>query len=104
MGARTKMKTPSIWNWARRRCTDHWIHPDEVRAARADVPPGALLLIYGKVGETERVKHAGFVEEVDGRIVRTVEGNTDLVGSREGGGVFRLGRPVESIYRFVLVG
>ena len=45
----------------------------------------------------------GFVEEADGLIVRTVEGNADPAGSREGGGVFELERPVESVHRFVLL-
>lgn len=36
-----------------------------------------------------RYAHTGFVEAVDGGYVRTIEGNTDLAGSRTGGSVLR---------------
>jgi hypothetical protein len=39
-----------------------------------------------------RYAHCGFVEKVDGDYIVTVEGNTNVAGSRTGGGVFRLRR------------
>ena len=77
-------------------------HP--LYAANHEVPNGALFLLYGKVGDIERVNHVGFVEyhsPVD-QVVHTVEGNTNPAGSREGGGVFRRERRLGGIYRFVL--
>ena len=42
--------------------------------------------------------HIGLaIEDEKGGVVRTVEGNTDLSGSREGGGVYIKARPVSSI-------
>ena len=42
--------------------------------------------------------HIGLaIEDEKGGVVRTVEGNTDLSGSREGGGVYIKSRPVSSI-------
>ena len=71
-----------------------------------DVPDGALFLLYGKVGETERVNHVGFVEHLNpvDQVVQTVEGNTSPAASREGGGVYRRERRLGGIYRFVLYG
>lgn len=94
--------TPAIWKWAEDKGmgTD----PQEVKEIDREVPPGAMFLLYGKVGDVERVKHVGFVECVDGVVVHTVEGNTNKRGSREGGGVYKLNRPIDSIYRFVTYG
>ena len=71
-----------------------------------EVPDGALFLLYGKVGETERVNHVGFIEHIDpvDQMVHAIEGNTNPAGSREGGGVFRRERRLAEIYRFVMYG
>ena len=78
--------------------------PEDVAKGQT-VPPGAAFLLYGKVswGIGLGVRHIGFVEGVDllGE-VSTVEGNTNTAGSREGGGVYRLERSLDSIHRFIL--
>ena len=71
-----------------------------------EVPDGALFLLYGKVGEIERVNHVGFVDHLNqvDQVVHTIEGNTNPAGSREGGGVYRRERKLSGIHRFVLYG
>lgn len=62
---------------------------------------GDIFLRYGKSGGMFRACHTGFVSRVDGRIFETIEGNTNLAGSREGIGVFLRTREVGSAYKFV---
>ena len=49
--------------------------------------------------EKGRIAHVGFVDEWDDTWVTTVEGNTNVLGSREGDGVYRKRRLVRSIYK-----
>lgn len=91
--------TPAIWQWA--ATMNSGIDPSDVSSGSHPVPAGALFLLFGKVGDTERVKHVGFVDYIDGQLVHTVEGNTNKAGSREGGGVYKLQRQIDSIYKFV---
>ena len=49
--------------------------------------------------EKQRIAHVGFVDEMEGSWLITVEGNTNTSGGREGDGVYRKRRPVRSIYR-----
>lgn len=91
--------TPAIWQWAETMNSE--IKSADVIAGTKIVPAGALFLLFGKVGNTERVKHVGFVNHVSNNIVHTIEGNTNKSGSREGGGVYQLERPLSSIYGFV---
>jgi len=49
--------------------------------------------------EKQRIAHVGFVDEMEGSWLITVEGNTNTLGGREGDGVYRKRRPVRSIYR-----
>ena len=49
--------------------------------------------------EKDRIAHVGFVDQWDGTWLITVEGNTNVSGSREGDGVYRKRRLVKSIYR-----
>lgn len=49
--------------------------------------------------EKGRIAHVGFVDEWNGTWLITVEGNTNLSGSREGDGVYRKRRLVRSIYQ-----
>ena len=60
--------------------------------------PGVVLGIY--FGSLKRIAHCGIVEAVKGSWVFSIEGNTNLQGSREGDGVYRRMRHVRSIYRF----
>jgi hypothetical protein len=52
-------------------------------------------LYYTNLG---RIGHVGFVEELRGDVLITVEGNTNGQGSREGDGVHRKRRPWKTIY------
>lgn len=49
--------------------------------------------------EKKRIAHTGFIDQWDGTWLITVEGNTNLSGSREGDGVYRKRRLVRSIYK-----
>lgn len=49
--------------------------------------------------EKGRIAHVGFVDEWNDPWLITVEGNTNLSGSREGDGVYRKRRLVRSIYK-----
>jgi hypothetical protein len=44
-----------------------------------------------------RVAHTGLVEKVEGKWAITIEGNTNDNGSREGDGVYRKRRPLDTI-------
>ena len=84
-------------------CMKHWNTAPVDRAARitmvravADprlVRPGQIFIQHtgGWMG------HTGFVEEVVGGQVHTIEGNTDASMTREGGGVYRLTRKLVDI-------
>lgn len=58
--------------------------------------PGDVFLLY-----TGRARHTGLVTGVNGTILITVEGNTNINGSPEGTGVFRRTRPVSAKLRYV---
>jgi hypothetical protein len=76
---------PTIANWAR---------TGEILEA---APRGGdVFLVY-----SARARHTGFVSAVEGRLFRTVEGNTNLEGSPEGIGVFERVRQIGPRYRFV---
>ena len=49
--------------------------------------------------EKGRIAHVGFIDEWKDPWVITVEGNTNVLGSREGDGVYRKRRLVASIYK-----
>jgi hypothetical protein len=49
--------------------------------------------------EKGRIAHVGFVDEWQDPWVVTVEGNTNVLGSREGDGVYRKRRLVRSVYQ-----
>ena len=72
------------------------------------VPEGALFFFWGPVswGSGEGVRHMGFVEGIDAleQSVFTCEGNTDGSGTREGGGVYRLERGLQTVHEFGVYG
>lgn len=89
-------KTAVAWDferWARK-------HPDKVElikpASKTEAKPGDILVFT--------FSHIGLaVAHESGDLVRTIEGNTDAGGSREGGGVWRKTRrksQIRSIIRF----
>ncbi len=49
--------------------------------------------------EKSRIAHVGFIDEWKDPWVVTVEGNTNIPGSREGDGVYRKRRLVRSVYK-----
>lgn len=57
--------------------------------------PAAVFGIY--FPDKARIAHAGIVEEQKGNWLYTIEGNTNLAGSREGDGVYRKLRHVRTI-------
>lgn len=90
MGDGLRPKTPGAWafeGWARRVDTPvKLIKP--LRSAK--VRAGDIVVFT--------FSHIGFaVGDQDGDTVRTIEGNTDAAGSREGGGVYEKTRKVSQI-------
>jgi len=59
--------------------------------------PGDVLGVY--FPNLKRIAHVGIIEMIDGDWCVTVEGNTNVNGSREGNGVYRKRRPMKSLYR-----
>ena len=53
-------------------------------------------VVYFYYASQGRVAHVGFVERVEGRYIYTIEGNTNTTGSRQGNGVYRLKRLINS--------
>ncbi len=60
--------------------------------------PGDMFGIYFPV--LKRIAHAGMVEKISSDWVISLEGNTNVKGSREGDGVFRKRRHFRTISRF----
>ncbi|NTU59130.1 MAG: CHAP domain-containing protein [Chlorobiaceae bacterium] len=79
-------------------CLDHWNRAAAVGAARIAsrdavntpslVQPGMVFIMDHGAGRG----HTGLVERVEGGLITTIEGNTDVSKTREGGGVYRLTR------------
>lgn len=84
-------------------CLAHWNNAEKKGARRllakdvlanpALVKPGMVFIMDFGGG----LGHTGFVERVEGGYIHTIEGNTDASQSREGGGVYRLKRKVNSV-------
>lgn len=64
------------------------------------VRPGDVFSVWNQY--IKRIGHVGIVEQMvpSGKFVVTIEGNTNGRGSRDGGGVCRLTRPIKQIYNF----
>jgi len=82
-------------------CMVHWRHaPSWTRILTSDIlqspstiKPGAIFIVDHGQGKG----HTGLVERVTGSSIHTIEGNTNLAGSREGDGVYRRIRPLSKI-------
>lgn len=84
-------------------CLAHWNKAESVGAERvptaqaagnpALVTPGMVFVMSHGGG----LGHTGFVESVAGGMMTTIEGNTDASQTREGGGVYRLRRKINSV-------
>ena len=59
--------------------------------------PGNLLGIY--FPDLKRIGHVGMIEKLDGDWCISVEGNTNITGSREGDGVYLKRRHRKTIYK-----
>ncbi|MBB6498481.1 C40 family peptidase [Pedobacter cryoconitis] len=67
------------------------------RLARSALP-GNLLGIY--FPELKRMAHVGLIVKQQGDWIISIEGNTNVIGSREGDGVYKKSRHIKTIYRF----
>lgn len=76
-----------IWQRARLQPATHNIQPKQ----------GDVFGLY--FPEKKRIAHVGFIDEWGDKFAITVEGNTNLAGSREGDGVYRKRRLTSSLYR-----
>lgn len=81
--------SPSLFPWIKKI----WIRGD----------PFPQKLVAGDVfglyfPEKGRIAHVGFIDEITGNTLISVEGNTNEAGSREGDGVLRKRRLLSSIY------
>lgn len=84
-------------------CLAHWngapgkgakrVLSSKAQADPALLQPGMVFIMDHGGG----LGHTGLVEEVSGGMITTIEGNANLGGSREGVGVFRLTRKINSI-------
>ena len=84
-------------------CIDHWNRAQSAGATRipksqaiadpARVQPGMVFIMDFGGG----AGHTGLVEQVDGGLMTTIEGNTDASKTREGGGVYRLRRKIVEV-------
>lgn len=62
------------------------------------VSPAVVFGIY--FSHLKRIGHCGLVERQEGDWLTTIEGNTNIMGSREGDGVYRKRRPLKAIRYF----
>ena len=60
--------------------------------------PGNLLAIY--FPDLKRIGHVGLITGNQGDYICSIEGNTNVTGSREGDGVYRKRRHIKTIYMF----
>lgn len=84
-------------------CQDHWNRArlagiTQISGTRATnkpelVKPGMIFIMAFSQG----TGHTGIVESVHGGFITTIEGNSNNEGSRDGFGVFRLTRKINSI-------
>ena len=66
------------------------------RLARSALP-GNIIGIY--FPGLKRIAHVGIIEKANGSWIYSIEGNTNVSGSREGDGVYRRTRHIRTIYR-----
>lgn len=86
-------------------CQDHWNRSKtagiaQITSTRATsnpelIKPGMIFIMAFGGG----TGHTGIVESVNGGFISTIEGNSNNAGSRDGFGVFRLTRKINTINR-----
>ncbi|HMS64317.1 MAG TPA: CHAP domain-containing protein [Ignavibacteria bacterium] len=81
-------------------CLFHWngtsakkIKRDDAVNSPSKIKPGQIFIMDFGGG----LGHTGIVEKINGGMITTIEGNTDPAGSRNGYGVFRRERKINSI-------
>lgn len=62
------------------------------------INPAVVFGIY--FSHLKRIAHCGLVERQEGDWLITIEGNTNIAGSREGDGVYRKRRPLKAMKYF----
>ncbi|MFC5283244.1 peptidoglycan-binding protein [Pedobacter alpinus] len=68
------------------------------RVKTKSIKPGNILGIW--FPNLKRIAHVGLVEKQAGDWIISIEGNTNIAGSREGDGVYRKRRLAKSIYAY----
>jgi hypothetical protein len=90
-------------NWTLKECgyktpnsgwSPHWFPTARLVT---EPKPGDVFGIY--FPDKKRIAHVGFIDDWSSRSVKTVEGNTNGAGSREGNGVYRKVRLKSQIYK-----
>ena len=86
--------------WTATRCA----YPPLAGAGGGLCPHNLLTPTTGDVfglyfPEKRRIAHVGFIDQWDGTWMISVEGNTNVSGSREGDGVYRKRRLVRTVYK-----
>lgn len=81
------------------RALSGWAEEHALLEPRPEV--GDVFLHWSTVDQVYRASHTGLVTCVTGSEFSTVEGNTNLDGSREGIGVFARNHTNDSRYRFI---
>ncbi len=81
-------------------CLNHWNKSkgEKITAAQAAadpalIKPGQIFILDHGSG----MGHTGLIEKVEGGFISTIEGNSNVAGSRNGIGVFRLQRKIIKI-------
>ncbi len=69
-----------------------------VRRRKKEIKPANVLGIW--FPDLKRIAHAGLVEKQQGDWIISIEGNTNMAGSREGDGVYRKRRHSKTIYAY----
>jgi hypothetical protein len=88
-------------NPARYAWSPTWFHSSKVVWRRGDLVESVVHvgdqigLYYPKI---KRIGHVGTIVAIEGRWLVTIEGNTNGMGSRDGSGVHKQRRRIDSIY------
>jgi hypothetical protein len=82
--------------WSPAWFTDHVIYKRDWRKLTPEIIPGMVFGIY--YSKLQRVGHVGLIDSEKGQNYYTIEGNTNVAGSREGDGVYKKIRSKKLIY------
>lgn len=63
---------------------------------KVEIKPGDVICLY--YSKLNRIGHVGIVICIDEKFIYTIEGNTNVYGSREGDGVYLKKRELSKIY------